>query len=486
MSARVSMAMRLAIFAAACAALSATAHAGQTGTGPLPVQGETAGAQQILEQIRQMRVELDALREQLALERRDSETLRRELAALRDTLGQDQELLNARVQEHEQTKVESGSKYSVRLSGLVLLNMVSTRGSVDSLDLPLAAREPDAATASGFGMSVRQSAIGLEVFGPRVGGAKTRADLGLDFFGGFPITADGLSAVRPRLRTANVKLSWDTVSIAAGQDTPFFSPQSPSSLLGTAYPALSSSGNLWTWTPQVYVEAHRPLSNGARVTIAGGLLDPFTGEAPGSEYDRLPTAGERSRVPAVAIRAGVQTAGEESRGDFGAGAYYARQNWGFGRTVGAWAATADWDVALGRWVGVSGEAYRGRSIGGLGGGLSTSVLFDGSESLAASAVIPVESTGGWVQLKVAPSNRLEFNGAWGTDRPSCSSAPRCAQAAAFAPSRMRRNATASLNTIFHVRSNVLFSVEYRRLRTTGADHVHWLADHFSLNTGIAF
>jgi len=484
MSARLWLAVRLAIVAAACAACSTTAHAGQTGSGPLPVQGETAGAQQILEQIRQMRAELDALREQLAEERRDSAAVRRELAALRDTFGQDQELLNARVQEHEQTKIESGSKYSVRLSGLVLFNLVSTQGSVDSLDLPLAAREPGA--ASSFGMSVRQSSIGLEVFGPQVGGAKTSGDLGLDFFGGFPITAEGLSAARPRLRTANVKMAWDNVSLVAGQDAPFFSPQSPSSLLGTAYPAFSSSGNLWTWTPQVYVEARRPLSDGTRVTIAGGLLDPFTGEAPGSEYDRLPTAGERSRVPALAMRAGLQTAGEEHRRAVGAGAYYARQNWGFARTVDAWAATADWDVSLGAGIAVSGEAYRGRSIGGLGGGLSTSVLFDGSAALPQSAVVPIASAGGWLQLKVAPSNRLEFNGAWGTDRPSCSSAPRCAPATAFDPSRIRRNATASLNTIYQVRSNLVFSLEYRRLRTTDAANVHWLADHFSLNTGIAF
>lgn len=486
MSARLSVLVRLGVFAAACAALPTAAHAGQAGSGPLPVQGETAGVQQVLEQIRQMRAELDTMREQLAQERRDSEALRRELTALRESLGQDQELANARIQEHEQTKVESASKYSVRLSGLVLLNLVSTRGSVDSLDLPLAAREPDAASASGAGMSVRQSTIGLEVFGPEVGGAKTSGDLALDFFGGFPQTSDGLSAARLRLRTANVKMSWDHLSIAAGQDAPFFSPQTPASLLATAYPAFSSSGNLWTWTPQIYVEARKPFVRGSRISIAGGLLDPFTGELPGSEYDRLATAGERTRVPALAMRAGVESAGTERRSAFGAGAYYSKQDWGFGRDVDAWAATADWDVALGRWIGVSGEAYRGRAIGGLGGGLSASVLFDGSASLPASSVIPVDSTGGWVQLKVAPSNRLEFNGAWGTDRPWCSSAPRCAAAAAFDPSRMRRNATASLNTIYHLRSNVLFSLEFRRLRTTGADHVRWLADHFSLNTGIAF
>jgi hypothetical protein len=486
MNPRLSRCVRVTIVAGACAALSIRAQAGQAANGAPPVQVEPLAAQQILEEIRHVRAELAALREQLIEERRDSETLRRDLAALRETLGQDQELLNAKVQEHEQTKIESGSKYNVRLSGLVLLNMVATRGSVDSLDLPLAARDAEPASGGSIGMSVRQSTIGLEVFGPRIGGARTSADVALDFFGGFPGTTDGLSAARPRLRTANVKLAWDAVSIAAGQDAPFFSPQSPTSLLATAYPAFSSSGNVWTWTPQVYVDVQRPLGGGAGMTFTGGLLDPFTGEEPPSEYDRIPTAGERSRVPAVAMRAGLHNARDDRRRELGAGAYYARQTWGFGRDVEAWAATVDWDIALGRWVAVSGEAYRGQALGGLGGGLSASVLFDGLASRPETAVIPVESTGGWFQLKVAPSNRLEFNGAWGTDRPSCSRAPQCAAAAAFEPSRMRRNETASLNTIYHVRSNVLVSLEYRRLRTTSIGNRRSLADHISLNTGIAF
>ena len=43
-----------------------------------------------------------------------------------------------------------------------------------------------------------------------------------------------------------------------------------------------------------------------------------------------------------------------------------------------WAATSDWDVPLGRWFSWSGEVYRGRAIGGLGGGPNASVLFSGA------------------------------------------------------------------------------------------------------------
>ncbi len=48
-------------------------------------------------------------------------------------LEEDQQLLGAKVVDQYQTKVESGSKYRVRLSGIALLNVFGTRGSVDNL-----------------------------------------------------------------------------------------------------------------------------------------------------------------------------------------------------------------------------------------------------------------------------------------------------------------------------------------------------------------
>ena len=48
----------------------------------------------------------------------------------------DWELLNARVEEQRQTKVESGSKFRLKLSGIALFNAFDTSGSVDNLDVP--------------------------------------------------------------------------------------------------------------------------------------------------------------------------------------------------------------------------------------------------------------------------------------------------------------------------------------------------------------
>ena len=59
----------------------------------------------------------------------------------------------------------------------------------------------------------------------------------------------------------------------------------------------------------------------------------------------------------------------------GAAGYYSRQNWSFDHSVDGWAGMTDWSLPLTQRVSLTGEFYRGRAIGGLGGGVGRSVLF---------------------------------------------------------------------------------------------------------------
>jgi hypothetical protein len=463
-----------------------TRRAARAAAGLMPLMylcfATVAAAQQcespdsVAEEIRQLRQEVQAMREQLdALQRAHSQA------------AEEQELLQAKVEDQEQTKVESGSKHHVRLSGLALLNLVGTRGAVDNLDLPFTALPVPAGQTNGsIGFDVRQSFLSLDVFGPTLGGGRTSGGVSFDFFGGFPAAADGVSAPLARLRTASFRMDWDATSIAIGQDVPFFSPRSPTSLASTAYPALSSAGNLWAWTPQVRLEHRFAIVNRQSMTIQFGILDPFSGEPPASEYLRLPTAGERSGIPAQAARIGWQSSHDERHAVLGAGAYHASHDWGFGRTVDAWAATADWDVPLGRGFSLSGELYRGQAIGGLGAGASDSVLFTGPPGDPASAVLPVNTAGGWSQLKFKPSAQLEFNTAFGEDNPFRGRLKPFVAPGGADVLFVNRNASAFVNAIFQARSNLLFAIEYRRLWTTGLDDTTHTADHISVSTGIGF
>lgn len=447
--------------------------------------------QELKAQIQQLRQESGEMRQQL-------EAMRQELNAIRNpqsspaatadvkNVVEEQELLKAKVEDQYQTKVESGSKYHLRLSGIVLMNAFSTRGSVDNLDLPRIAMPRVPGDSNGaFAASARQSRVNLEVFGPAWEGFKASGDLSLDFWGGYPVTSDGLSSGLVRIRTARLRLDSPKTSIVAGLDAPFFSPRSPTSLASSAYPALSSSGNLWTWTPQLQVERRFAVSETGRFSIQGGILDPLTGEYP-TGYNRTPTAGERSAMPAFATRLGFTRSDSDHGIGAGAGAYYSRQNWGFGRTVDSWAATGDWDVPLGRWFSLSGELYRGRAIGGLGAGASGSVLFAGSPYTQLSAVVPLESIGGWSQFKYKPMDKMEFNVAYGEDQPFKSGLSSLLNLKLIPGSPISRNASGFANVIYQARSNLLFSVEYRRLWTYGFYDPRRTASHISFTSGIAF
>ncbi len=441
----------------------------------------------LLAEIRRLQLAIDALRTDLTESRSETAAVKEALANLRAELDEERELLASQLGTIEQAKVESGSKYRVRLFGMALMQLVSTRGGVDNIDLPILAIESTPGDSGGnISAAVRQSFIGIAVFGPTFLGMETSGDLRLDFFGGFPDAIDGLSAPGLRLRTMAFALEGKRFSIRTGQEAPFFSPYSPSSLAATAYPALSSAGNIWSWTPQIYVERRFERSPDTTWTLRTGVLDALTGELPAGEYSRFATAGERSRAPAPAAHAAWRRSRNERVTGFGTGVYYSRQNWGYDRVVNAWAITSDWDVPLWPRINLLGEIYAGQAIGGLGGGAHSSVLFEGSPADPAAVVHPLHSAGGWAQLKFSVTPRLDINVAAGGDR----SKPRPFDGLLEPPRdeapSASRNANAFANVMYQARSNLFFSVEYRRLWTRRFDGRAWLADHLNFGGAIAF
>jgi hypothetical protein len=399
------------------------------------------------------------------------------------------ELLTGKVDDQYQTKVESRSKYKIRLSGLVLLNMFSNRGTILNADLPGEADGPDALNrANSTGFSLRQSQIGLEVFGPDIAGARIRGDLQADFAGGFPYTSNGVAFGLFRLRTGTIHIDWPHTSIVAGQDAPFFSAQSPTSFATVAEPSLAYAGNLWTWIPQIRVEHRMSLSENSNLTLQGGILDGLTGEPPGYSYNRRPQAGEFSRQPGYAGRVAWSYNIFGQPLTFGAGGYYSRQNWGFGRNVDSWAGTFDWAAPLGKRLGLTGEFYRGQALGGLGGGSYQSVLFSSIPSEPTSRAQGLETIGGWAQLKFRASSKLEFNVAGGQDNPFASEI----RAFPYSPygggsgTPATRNQTEILNFIYRPRSDLLFSAEYGHIGTYQIDNSRYSADRVSLVMGILF
>jgi hypothetical protein len=400
---------------------------------------------------------------------------------------ENQDLMNGKIQEQTQTKVESGSKYRLRLSGIVLLNTAVTRGSVDILDYPqIATPTTPPGTSGSISGSLRQSQIGIEAFGPDIAGAHTSANLNFDFAGGFPNTSNGVAFGIVRLRTGTIRLDWNDTSLVAGQDGLFFAPLTPTTLTSLAIPALSYTGNLWSWTPQVRIEHRITLSDTSNMLLQAGILDSLTGESP-TDFYRTPTAGEQSGQPAYAARIAWTRRMFGKDLTVGFGGYYGRQNWGWSHTVDGWAGLTDVTLPLGKMFDLTAEFYRGRAVGGLGGGIGQSLLLSGPIFDTSTAVRGLDSMGGWVQLKFKPQPKWEINLAYGQDNPYAS------QLRAFPAStiyyggpELSRNRSPFVNFMYRVRSDVLFSVEYRRLQTYMLDSPANIANQTSVSLGYLF
>ncbi len=169
--------------------------------------------------------------------------------------------------------------------------------------------------------------------------------------------------------------------------------------------------------------------------------------------------------------------------EIGVGGYIARQDYGEIGTVTAWAGTLDWMVPVSSRFELSGEFFRGRAIGGMWGGVGTSVVFTGDPTDALTRVVPVNAIGGWSQLKFKPSQTWEFNAAFGEDNPFAQDVRQFAYGA-YTP--VMRNWTTMFNVIQRLRSNLLWSVEYRHLNTVPFSGSRATADHVNIAVGYKF
>lgn len=404
-------------------------------------------------------------------------------------LEEQQEVTEAKVNDQYQTKVESGSKYRLRLSGIVLLNLFENHGTLDNMDFPsfaesMQSQAPNASPYA-FGATLRQSELRLQAFGPDVAGAHTSADVNFDFAGGFPNTPNGGAMGTPRLRTGTLRLDWGNTSIIGGQDRLFFAPLAPTSLATIAIPALSYAGDLWAWIPQIRVEHRIALSDSSNISIQGGILDNLTGDFPSESFSRYPTWGEQSGQPAYAARLAWSHSMSGQNLTLGIGGYYSAQDWGFGRGVDGWAGTVDVLVPLGKKWEFSGAFYRGRAVAGIGGGIGQSVYPNGPFSSLATLFRGLDSEGGWAQLKYKVRSNFEINAAFGSDNPF-SRELRQSYSTFYEGQALSRNIVPLANFIYQIRSDILFSVEYRYLDTSVLDTGSNRASHVNVSMGYVF
>jgi hypothetical protein len=155
--------------------------------------------------------------------------------------------------------------------------------------------------------------------------------------------------------------------------------------------------------------------------------------------------------------------------------------------VNGWAGMMDANLPLGKTFTLTGAFYRGAAIGGLGGALGRSVVYNGPLYSPGTEVNPLNTVGGWAQLKYRATPKLEFNGAFGQDSPFAADVryfgyePR-----SYAPAYYTANRGAFGNVIFRPRSDLLFAAEYRRLRSFTIYDNSYEAGQVNMSVGVLF
>lgn len=391
------------------------------------IDGASASAQTVSE---------DILRELAAL-RAEVRQLREELDALKAPAAPPADLVQTQLAELAQTKVESTTRFPLKIFGTIHAHAFANSGTPNWLDVPnlVAAPVPDPGT---FSMALRQTRIGFTADGPTLGTVRTSGVVALDFFGGIPGFQTGQVMGLPRVLVAFARFDGERAAMQVGQDHVLLAPRDPSSLSGFAFPLLFRSGNLYLRAPHARVEYRlAPL-----LRAAAGVTAPIGGDLAIEDYRFVPPAlgGERSRRPAAEARVELGSADAEAlrRAAVGVSGHYGWERRPAGLTE-SWAAALDFGARLEK-AGVAGELFVGDNIDAFGGALG----------------LDARARGGWAELQLFPTERLAFHAGAGLDEISDGIGT---------PLPRRRNRSAYGSVIVSVTPEIQASFEYRWLGT---------------------
>ncbi len=470
--------MRLRVFVCRASVFVGLLASGAAGTQRTLAQ-EPASAEQ---ELRRLSAAVDKAQAEVDASQRQLLELKRSLALLQQRLGQvqapaaaaanatiaaqnpateevseNQAMQQAELATLNQIKVESSSKYPVSIHGLLLFNAFVNSSAVD---IPLA---PSVAFsgAGTAGASLRQTSFGVDARGPTFAGASSHADLDIDFLGsgGAPIAAASNGIVR--LRTAHAALNWTHTQAFFQFDRPILNPYSPTSLASNAQPLLAWSGNLWQWVPQAGLTQSVSLGGTHALELSAALIDAPDPPVLTSSATAVAGAAEQSRQPGGELHLELGQTQKPNGVSFGIGGYIGPHSLSATSSYNAWAATLDWRLPLPAGLLLTGNAYRGLALGGLGAGTYKDIVSQQQGPTLFSR--PLDDVGGWTQLKKQAGERLEFNAALGLDQAFAKEIASFPLSNSLVYGSFARNRTATGNVIWSPSAYLLFSFEYHRI-----------------------
>jgi hypothetical protein len=101
-------------------------------------------------------------------------------------------------------------------------------------------------------------------------------------------------------------------------------------------------------------------------------------------------------------------------------------------------------------------------------------------------VYGLNSMGGWAQLKYKATPKLQFNGAYGQDNPFAGNLREFGANQTYYPSPLSRNMSAMINFLYQPKSDIVLSMEYRRIKTYTLDSHADAANIINMSVGYIF
>jgi hypothetical protein len=369
------------------------------------------------------------------------------------------EVLERHTEDLSQTKVESGQKFPIRLTGMALFNSFINSRQNAGFDYPVLATPTGTAHD---GATFRQTIIGLDFRGPSTfDGGTIHGHVYMDLFGG--TTNQAL-----RLRNAAIEADWKTRSILVGIEKPIFNPREPSSLAQVGISPLTGAGNLWLWLPQVRLQQDITIAGGTGVRAQVGVIQ---------TRESLPYPGDVIDGALAPARPGVEgrfeffhRIDEDRRVEIAPG-FHASTTHAAGVAIPSAIFSLDWFFNPVRRVELTGAFYDGHNVAPLGNGYAQGFFGYGTH------LRPVPSIGGWGQVTVHTLSRLDLHLFTGQQDDRDRS---------LGVGRIGKNLLFGGNLFYRVAPNVLIGLEATQVRTRYIGQGIVINNHYDLAIGYLF
>ena len=416
--------------------------------------------QQLLEEIRELRSELQA-----------SATQQPPNAA--PTVAERLDVQESRSAELDQSKVGASQRFPISLTGMLLFNAFAN-GKYSGTQYPAVASQT--AGPATDGASLRQTVIGLKFNGPDLpGGGKASGSFYMDFFAGSPAVNNNLM----RIRIATLDLKWGNTTVSVGQDKPLISPREPTSLAQVGISPLTGAGNLWDWDPQVRLEHRFSFGDETGLVAQTAVYQTSEGYA-GTLPPQYAGTLERTR-PAWQGRVeffheGRRGAGENQtwRVEIAPG-YSGGTTHVAGTSLESEVASIDWLLRPISWLEFTGEAFLGQDVAGLGSLQGFNIVTDWRGYV--DGAIPVHTHGEWGQFALFPASRLSLHLYAGEQYNRLSD---------LSAGGINRNLVYAANLIYRLAPNVLAEFEASQARTEYVNSMLRLNNHYDLALAYLF